>query len=258
MIDQSADSEGARSGLFLRHFMGYAAYLLAGSGDPQAKQGTLLDVVRFLGIEGESRREGREPLTPADYAEAVVWLAHQLGERMQYEVVDDQINFTKGLFGEVVQREPNVCSLWWESLRRMAVESFGYGKVVFTRRIAHGQTQWEIRLYLKPTTDANSAAGIAYPVATDRSSALGREARGTSDETVRQLQAKIRVLEQRTRELENALEERKLIEKAKGLLMERLRLSEAEAMRKLQKESQTRNKKLAEISRIIVQAGEIM
>lgn len=67
-----------------------------------------------------------------------------------------------------------------------------------------------------------------------------------------------RFLERRVKELEDTLEEQKLIEKAKGILMERLKLTEPEAMRRLQKESQGQNKRLAQIAHIIVQAGKII
>lgn len=80
----------------------------------------------------------------------------------------------------------------------------------------------------------------------------------TANETVQRLSAQIRFLEHRTEELERMLEDRKVIERAKGTLMARLNLTEVEAMRKLQKESQSRNKKLVEIASIILQAGEII
>lgn len=52
------------------------------------------------------------------------------------------------------------------------------------------------------------------------------------------------------------LEERKLIERAKGILMERMGLSESEAMKRLQKKSRDENKRLVVIAENIIRANE--
>ena len=52
-----------------------------------------------------------------------------------------------------------------------------------------------------------------------------------------------------------ALEDRKVIERAKGLLMKKAGLDEEEAFRRLQKLARDRNQKLAEVARVII-AGE--
>lgn len=54
--------------------------------------------------------------------------------------------------------------------------------------------------------------------------------------------------------LADALEARKVIERAKGILMDRLRVSEAEAFRRMQVQSQRENKRLVEIARAIITA----
>jgi two-component system, response regulator PdtaR len=56
--------------------------------------------------------------------------------------------------------------------------------------------------------------------------------------------------------LRQALEDRKLIERAKGIIMKRGQLDEAEAFRRLQKLARDKNLKLAEISRIVVTAED--
>jgi AmiR/NasT family two-component response regulator len=56
--------------------------------------------------------------------------------------------------------------------------------------------------------------------------------------------------------LRQALEDRKVIERAKGVLMKRARLDEAEAFRRLQKIASDKNKKLVEIAQMIVTAEE--
>ncbi len=57
-------------------------------------------------------------------------------------------------------------------------------------------------------------------------------------------------------DLKQALEDRKTIEKAKGVLMKKARLDEQAAFRRLQKLASDKNKKLIEIARIILTAEE--
>ena len=59
-------------------------------------------------------------------------------------------------------------------------------------------------------------------------------------------------------DLRESLETRKMVERAKGILMRRLKLSEEDAFKRLQKRSQDENKKLAEIAKAIVTADEMM
>jgi response regulator NasT len=58
--------------------------------------------------------------------------------------------------------------------------------------------------------------------------------------------------------LEATLKERKLIEKAKGILMARRNLPEAEAFRLLQRQSQDRRMPMAKLAESIVQADELL
>jgi AmiR/NasT family two-component response regulator len=53
-----------------------------------------------------------------------------------------------------------------------------------------------------------------------------------------------------------ALEDRKIIERAKGIMMKRARLDEADAFRRLQKLASEKNKKLVEIAQSILTAEE--
>jgi response regulator NasT len=57
-------------------------------------------------------------------------------------------------------------------------------------------------------------------------------------------------------DLKQALENRKTIEKAKGILMKKANLDEHDAFRRLQKLASDKNKKLVEIARIILTAEE--
>ena len=56
------------------------------------------------------------------------------------------------------------------------------------------------------------------------------------------------------KDLKETLETRKLVEKAKGILMRRQQLSEQEAFKKIQKDSQNRNKRMDDIARAIIDA----
>jgi response regulator NasT len=56
----------------------------------------------------------------------------------------------------------------------------------------------------------------------------------------------------------NALEARKHIEKAKGILMDRMNLKEAEAMKRLQKLSRDKNKKLVVVAKELIEADTLL
>lgn len=58
-------------------------------------------------------------------------------------------------------------------------------------------------------------------------------------------------------DLREALEARKVVEKAKGILMRRLDLSEEEAFKRLQKRSQDTNRRLSEVAEAIVTADRM-
>jgi response regulator NasT len=70
----------------------------------------------------------------------------------------------------------------------------------------------------------------------------------------RQFQA----LHREVADLREALEARKLIERAKGVLMRRLNLTEEEAFRRLQRQSQETNRKLAQVAEAIVVADQML
>ncbi len=70
----------------------------------------------------------------------------------------------------------------------------------------------------------------------------------------REMQAKDREV----RELQEALETRKLIERAKGILMDRLGLSEAEAFRRIHFMARNQNKTMKEIAQSVITAAEIL
>jgi AmiR/NasT family two-component response regulator len=65
-----------------------------------------------------------------------------------------------------------------------------------------------------------------------------------------------RTMRQEADGLRQALEDRKLIERAKGLLMKRAGMDEPEAFRRMQKLARDKNQKLVEIAQVIVTAEE--
>jgi two-component system, response regulator PdtaR len=58
--------------------------------------------------------------------------------------------------------------------------------------------------------------------------------------------------------LAQTLETRKLVERAKGIMMRRLNLSEPDAHKRLQQESQKRRQSLAELARKIIESEELL
>jgi len=58
--------------------------------------------------------------------------------------------------------------------------------------------------------------------------------------------------------LERKLEERKLIERAKGVVMQKLGLSEPEAMKRLQKQARDMRRPMAELARSILDAEQML
>lgn len=67
----------------------------------------------------------------------------------------------------------------------------------------------------------------------------------------------IQSLSREAAEARQALEDRKLIERAKGIVTKRLRVEEPEAYRRLQKHASTCNHKLADVARELLAADEI-
>jgi response regulator NasT len=68
--------------------------------------------------------------------------------------------------------------------------------------------------------------------------------------------AQFQALRKEASDLKQALEDRKSIEKAKGILMKKANLDETQAFRRLQKLASEKNKKLIEIARSILTAEE--
>ncbi|HJU88832.1 MAG TPA: response regulator [Gemmatimonadaceae bacterium] len=91
---------------------------------------------------------------------------------------------------------------------------------------------------------------LVKPVSAGQLSAAIAVARVRHDEWMRERRS--------TEDLRRKLDERKLIERAKGILMEREGLTEAAAYKVLQRTSQSRNMSMAELSRSLLAAEDLM
>ncbi len=106
------------------------------------------------------------------------------------------------------------------------------------------------------------------PYLVDRSIANGVRAYLTKPIDTRELEAAIKLAAARHAEFEaleaevskaqQALEERKLVERAKGLLMSALKLSEQDAFRRLQTTARERNLRLADVAGRIVEQQSLL
>ena len=110
--------------------------------------------------------------------------------------------------------------------------------------------------------------GVDDPSLVERSIASGVSAYLTKPIDDRELEAAIELAQLRQAEFEaleaevdraqQALEDRKLVERAKGLLMSALQLSEQDAFRRLQKTARERNLRLAEVAHRIVEQQSLL
>jgi response regulator NasT len=93
-----------------------------------------------------------------------------------------------------------------------------------------------ISYLLKPATNSSLHAAVQVSIARAR---------------------ELKALQDDVDQLKSTLRERKLIERAKGILMTRLHLSESEAFRRLQRQSQDRRIPMAKLAESIIQADEL-
>jgi two-component system, response regulator PdtaR len=110
--------------------------------------------------------------------------------------------------------------------------------------------------------------GVEDPDLVDRSIAAGIAAYLTKPIDERELDAAIRLAAARHAELEaleaevgraqQALEDRKLVERAKGLLVETLRITEPEAFHRIQRAARNRNLRLVEVAQRILEQTDLL
>ncbi len=85
---------------------------------------------------------------------------------------------------------------------------------------------------------------------------IKKEALRPAISLVRQRFQEFQALHQQADDLRQALEDRKMIERAKGILMKRAGLNEPDAFKRLQLLSSQKNKKMVQVAQIIVTAEE--
>jgi response regulator NasT len=180
------------------------------------------DPLIALGLSERLRSLGHEPLGPAtDGAEAVELARESPPDLYLFDV-----------------EMPNLDGL--QAAQRLAAEGLRRPVVVVT--------------------------GVDDPSLVERSIASGVGAYLTKPIDTRELQAavalaaarhaELRELEAQLDRAEQALEDRKLVERAKGLLMTALGLAEQDAFRRLQRTARERNLRLADVAaRIVEQQG---
>jgi response regulator NasT len=180
------------------------------------------DPLIALGLSERLRSLGHEPLGPAtDGAEAVELARESPPDLYLFDV-----------------EMPNLDGL--QAAQRLAAEGLRRPVVVVT--------------------------GVDDPSLVERSIASGVGAYLTKPIDTRELQAavalaaarhaELRELEAQVDRAEQALEDRKLVERAKGLLMTALGLAEQDAFRRLQRTARERNLRLADVAaRIVEQQG---
>jgi len=110
--------------------------------------------------------------------------------------------------------------------------------------------------------------GVDDPALVERSIATGVSAYLTKPIDDRELDAAIRLAAHRHAELEaleaeaaqarQALADRKVVERAKSILIEALGLSEPEAFRRIQRTARQRNLRLADVARQIVEQRDVL
>lgn len=110
--------------------------------------------------------------------------------------------------------------------------------------------------------------GVEDPGLVDRSVSSGVSAYLTKPIDDRQLDAAIRLaaarheellkLEAEVQQARRSLQERKLIDRAKGLLMDTLGLSEAEAYARLQQAARNRNARLAAVAEDVIEQRDLL
>lgn len=110
--------------------------------------------------------------------------------------------------------------------------------------------------------------GVEDPELIERSIATGVSAYLAKPINDRELDAAIRLASARHREylameaevsqVKQALEDRKLVERAKGLLTEALGISEPEAFHRIQRAARSRNLRLADMARQVIDSADLI
>jgi two-component system, response regulator PdtaR len=186
----------------------------------------------------------------------------------------------------VAEDDPVIALGLAKRLRRLGHEPLGpeHDGIRAVARARHGDADLSLFDIDMPGLDGLAAAdalsreglrrpvvaitGVRDPDLIDRSIATGVGAYLTKPIDDIQLDAAIRLaaarhaeflaLEAEVDRAHHALEDRKLVERAKGLLMEGLAISEAEAFARIQRSARNRNLRLADVARAIIDQRDVI
>ena len=182
------------------------------------------DPVIALGLAERLRTLGHEPIGPVNDGEQAVAMAKQ--SRPDLYLFDIEMPNLDGL--AAAQRLAD------EGLRRPVVVITGVDdQSLVERSIASG-----VSAYLTKPIDARELEAAI--------------------ELAQLRQTEFEALEAEVGRAQQALEDRKQVERAKGLLMSALQLSEQDAFRRLQKTARERNLRLVEVARRIVEQQSLL
>ena len=183
------------------------------------------DPVIALGLAERLRSLGHEPIGPAADGEQAIELARN--DTPDLYLFDIEMPNVDGLEA--------AAQLAGEGLRRPVVVVTGVDDPsLIERSIASGVSAY-----------------LTKPVDTRELQAATRNSRRRGTPSSRQLEAEVDRAQQ-------ALEDRKLVERAKGLLMSALNLSEQDAFRRLQLTARERNLRLADVAARIVEQQSLL
>jgi two-component system, response regulator PdtaR len=182
------------------------------------------DPVIALGLSERLRSLGHEPLGPAADGDEAVELARQ--SQADLYLFDIEMPKLDGLQA--------AAQLAAEGLRRPVVVITGVDDPsLIERSIASGVSAY-----------------LAKPIDTRELQAALQLAAARHDE--------FQALEAEVERAQQALEDRKLVERAKGLLMSALDLSEQDAFRRLQVTARERNLRLADVASRIIEQRQLL
>lgn len=164
---------------------------------------------------------------------------------MQVETVTDMT----GLVDQIYKIDPDVLIIDLENPNRDLLEQMFQVSRIVKRPIA---------MFVDQAEGGDIEAAVEAGVTTYIVDGLTRErVRPILNLTLSRFRAFTK-LEQELEAAKSALEERKIIDKAKGILMESKSLNEADAYSLLRKTAMNQNKRIAEVAEALVQAAELL
>lgn len=154
--------------LFLRTLIRHLAGTLEQVVGLKEASGFVSVVGQKMGEEidqGYKRALNLKELDRAQVATVLVDLKRRIqGDFYIIEETDEKIVLGNRAcpFAEKVLGRPSMCMMTSNVFGHIAAENLGYGKVAIEKAIARGDSQCRVTVYLKPTSEAESAEGREY------------------------------------------------------------------------------------------------